>query len=63
MLSTQKKCKLGHFWFNYDNKHMRKQQELFSKIHDIFFVSDRQSPLGPSEKPSIDVHDHFLIQW
>lgn len=31
LLSTQKKCKLGHFWFNYDNKHMRKQQEPFSE--------------------------------
>lgn len=43
---------------------MRKQQDPFLWGHnDIFFVLDRQSPLGLSEKPSIDVHDHFLIQW
>lgn len=43
---------------------MRKQQDPFLQDHnDIFFVPDRQSPLGPSEKPSIDVHDHFLIHW
>lgn len=30
---------------------------------DMFFVPDHQSPLGDSEKPSIDVHEHFLIHW
>lgn len=30
--------------------------------YDTFFVLDHQSPLGDSERPSIAVHDHFLIQ-
>lgn len=31
--------------------------------YDTFFVLDHQSPLGDSERPSIAVHDHFLIYW
>lgn len=31
--------------------------------YDTFFVPDHQSPLGETERPSIAVHDHFLIQW